>query len=174
MTNQRKFGTGNYWYNQLATGTGSVVTLGLKLPGCKIAGRIEREHDVASRELMGRSRKLDSSEGYYEGMTQPEDPFASPVFQWRHVVEAIQANSGGRTVSFVLIIESSRASMRTEVAHPITPKRGSGGDALCVVGVARTTNDTGDSTTPVEGRGHTRNTTVHSSGETHSRKGRRS
>lgn len=80
MTSQRKFCTGNCWHVQLATGTGLVVTLALKLPECKIAGRIEREHDVASRGVAGRQRKSNRSEGYHGGMTEPEGPIASPVF----------------------------------------------------------------------------------------------
>ena len=163
MVNQCKFGTGNCWHDQLATGTESAATLILKLPGCEITGRIEREHDVASKGAMGRLRKSNRFESYHGGMTEPEGLTASPVFQWRHVRKIIQVNSGEHTVSPVHPIMSSTVNGRTEVAHPIT-QRGNGGNALCVVGVAGSTDDSEDSITSREGSGHTRNTAVRNIG----------
>ena len=97
----------------------------------------------------------------------------SPV-SWRwHVWKVIESNSGEHTASSNLIIKSSNVNMGSEVAHPIT-QRGNGGNALCVVGIVRSTDDSEDSITSQEGRDHTRNTIAHNSGETHSRKGRRS
>ena len=60
------------------------------------------------------------------------------------------------------------------VAHPISVKARNGGNAQCVVGLARSTREVEDSITFTEERGHTRNTAAHNSGATHSRKGRRS
>ena len=175
MTYQCKFGTGNCWHVQLATDTVSAATLVLKLSGCETTGRIEREHDVASRGAMsGGLRKWNVSESYHGGTTEPEGPAASPVFQWRHVMKAIQTNSGERTASCVHIIKSSKVNMRTQVAHPISTKVRNGGNALCVVGMARSTRDGKDSITFSEERGHTRNTIACNSGATHSREGRRS
>lgn len=174
MTNQCKFGNGNRWHIRLATGTGLVVTLGLKLSGCKTTGRSESEHEVASKEAkLGRPRMSNVSEGCYVSAKEPECRYAPPVFQWWQAVKAIQGNSGEHTASSNLIIKSSNVNMRSEVAHPIT-QRGNGGNALCVVGIVRSTDDSEDSITSQEGRDHTRNTIAHNSGETHSRKGRRS
>ena len=51
-----------------------------------------------------------------------------------------------------------------------TSRNHEGGNALCVVGAG----DREDSITSREGSDHTRNTIAHNSGETDSRKGRRS
>lgn len=65
--------------------------------------------------------------------------------------KAVQVNSGERTVSSIHIIMSSNVNMEMQVAHPIT-QRGNGGNAVCVVGVVRITDDSKDSITSQEGR----------------------
>ena len=165
MTEQWKFVTGNCAFGRKVKGTAYPAMAMLKLPRYEITGRIEREHDAASRGVMGRLRKSNRFESYHGGMTEPEGLTASPVFQWRHVRKIIQVNSGEHTVSPVHPIMSSTVNGRTEVAHPIT-QRGNGGNALCVVGVAGSTGDSEDSITSREGSGYTRNTAVHNSGET--------
>lgn len=99
MTYQCEFGLGTFGHIPIATGTTIFVRRWLKLPGCKTAGRIERERVSAPLDRIWESRAgcmhakaiLHSQEAQWNA--------ASPV-SWRwHAVKAMYPNPGDLAVS---------------------------------------------------------------------------